>query len=290
MMDRREVSFDVGGLSCAGTLYLPDRDADTVGCVVMCPGGSLTRRDGIPTYAQRFAAAGFAALAFDYRHWGDSGGAPRRWFSLRRQLEDCRAAVTHARTLDGVDPDRVALWGMSSAGGHVLLTAAEDSRIAAVVSIAPIADGVAFNLRPAPPSVSIRVMWRAVREVVTRRPVTMAVAGPPGTLAANTAPEALAGFERLTAGTDWRNEVNSSPALTMFRYRPVRRAGDVTAPILLQAGDDDGMVPFEPIEKVAALAPRAQLVRYPMDHFGCFSPEHIDRVIGDQIEFLRRHV
>ena len=171
-----------------------------------------------------------------------------------------------------------------------MLTAAEDPRIAALVSLVPVADGLAFNLRPAPPAVTVRGLWRAVREVVTRRPVTVPVAGPPGTLAANAAPEALRGFQALTAGSDWRNEVNSSPAFAMFRYRPVRRAGDIKAPLLLQAGEHDGMVPFAPIEKTAAVAPHAQLVRYPMDHFGCFSPELIDRVAADQIEFLRRHV
>ena len=288
-MERREVSFVSGGITCAGTLYRPDSSADSVACVVMGPGGALTRRDGIPEYAERFAAAGIAALAFDYRHWGDSGGEPRRWFSLRDQLEDWREAVAHARSLDGVDADRIALWGMSFAGGHVLLTAAEDPRIVAVVSLAPVADGLVFNLRPAPPAVVVRGLWRALREVVTRRPVTVPVAGPPGTLAANAAPEALSGFESLTAGSDWRNEVNSSAVFAMFRYRPVQRVGDIDAPVLLQAGEKDGMVPLAPIEKAASSAPHAQLIRYPMDHFGCFSPEHIDHVAADQIEFLRRH-
>ena len=121
----------------------------------------------------------------------------------------------------------------------------------------------------------------------------MPVAGPPcppGTLAANAAPEALSGFEELTAGTDWRNEINSSPAFSMFRYRPVRRAGDIVAPVLLQVGENDRMVPLAPIEMVAAAAPQAQLVRYPMNHFGCFSSDHLDRVATDQTEFLRRHV
>lgn len=289
-MELSEVSFASAGLRCVGTLYRPAGGADPVACVVMGPGGTLTRRDGIPSYAERFAASGLAAFSFDHRHWGDSEGEPRRWFSLREQLEDWQAAVAHARTLDGVDPDRIALWGMSTAGGHVLLTAAEDPRIAAVLSIAPFADGLAFNMRPAPLSVQVRGMWRAVREVVTRRPVTVPVAGPPGTLAANAAPEALSGFEGLTAGSDWRNEVNSSAALAMFRYRPVRRAGDIAAPVLLQVGEQDGMVPLAPIEEVAARAPHAQLLRYPMDHFGCFSPEHMGRVVADQIQFLADHV
>src|SRR4051794_38379110 len=52
-------------------------------------------------------------------------------------------------------------------------------------------------------------VWRAVRETITRRPVTMPVAGRPGTLAVIAAPEALTGFERVTAdrqpGDEWRN-------------------------------------------------------------------------------------
>jgi len=289
-MEVSEVRFASVGIRCAGTLYRPDGGAHPVACVVMGPGGTLTRRDGMPAYAERLADSGLAALSFDYRHWGESEGEPRRWFSLREQLEDWRAAVAYARTLDGVDPDRIALWGMSTAGGHVLLTAADDPRIAAVVSIAPFADGLAFNLRPAPLSVQVRGMWRAVREVVTRRPVMVPVAGPPGTLAANAAPEALTGFEGLTAGSDWRNEVNSSAALAMFRYRPVRRAGDIKAQILLQVGEQDGMVPLAPIEEVAATAPHAKILRYPMNHFGCFSPDYMARVVADQMEFLSDHV
>jgi len=75
-------------------------------------GITLTRKDGIPDYAQRFADSGFAVLAFDYRHWGDSGGEPRRSVSVRSQLEDWRVAVQYARALEGIDPAQVALWGM----------------------------------------------------------------------------------------------------------------------------------------------------------------------------------
>ena len=65
-------------------------------------GITLTRKDGIPDYAQRFADSGFAVLAFDYRHWGDSGGEPRRSVSVRSQLEDWRVAVQYARALEGI--------------------------------------------------------------------------------------------------------------------------------------------------------------------------------------------
>jgi len=50
------------------------------------------------------------------------------------------------------------------------------------------------------------------------------------------------------------------------------------------------MAPLPPIETTAAQAPRGELVRYPIDHFECFWPEHIDRVAGDELDFLRRQL
>ena len=287
---RMEVSFESGGMSCAATVYRPDRETGPVRCVVMGNGITLTRADGIPDYATRFASAGFAVLAFDYRHWGDSGGEPRRWVSLARQLEDWHAAVTYARGLEGVDAERIALWGMSLGGGLALMTAATDARIGATVALVPMADGLEAWRRAAPPGVTLRLMWRAMRGALTRGPVIVPLAGPPGSFALVAAPEALAGFQRLTSGNGWRNEVNVARGSIAFaRFRPVQMAARIRGPVLLQAGERDGIVPPRAIETVSTRAPHAELARYPIDHFGCFWPEHIDRVAGDQLEFLQRH-
>ena len=72
-----ELTFGVDGVRCAATVYRPDQPTGEVPCVVMGHGLSLTRRDGIPDYAARFAAAELAAFAFDYRFWGDSDGGSR---------------------------------------------------------------------------------------------------------------------------------------------------------------------------------------------------------------------
>jgi dipeptidyl aminopeptidase/acylaminoacyl peptidase len=138
-----EICLPSGAETIAATWYRPDALAAAVPCVVMGHGFTLTRRDGLPGYAQRLAAAGFAALAFDYRHWGDSTGNPRGWISLREQLADWQAAVQHARTLQGVDAGRIAVWGFSMGGGHALLTAARDNRIAAAVALMLNADPLA---------------------------------------------------------------------------------------------------------------------------------------------------
>jgi dienelactone hydrolase len=253
----------------------------------MGAGGTLSRRDGIPDYAQRFATAGIAALAFDYRHWGDSDGEPRRLLSLPCQLEDWRAAVAHARSLRGVDQELIAVWGMSGGGGHALSTAAADPRIAAVIALVPMADGLAFSISRA----RRRVVWHALRRrITTGRRAVFAAAGPPGALAFFDEPEALAGFERLTEKSDWRNEMSLALDSLGPLYRPVRRAKQIRAPVLVQFGDHDTMAPRRAVEQTASRAPRGVLRRYPIDHFGCFWPEHIDRIADDQIEFVLSHL
>jgi pimeloyl-ACP methyl ester carboxylesterase len=91
-------------------------------------------------------------LLFDYRHFGDSDGEPRQLLSAQRQLQDYAAALNFIRNAPGVDPDRVALWVSSLAGGHVVEAAVQDGHVAAVVSQAP-------ALRRRRPQRPLRLRW-----------------------------------------------------------------------------------------------------------------------------------
>ena len=66
---RSDVTFTSGGERCAGWWYEPAAEPDGR-AIVMANGFSLTRHDGLPAYAERFAAAGFAVLLFDHRNLG----------------------------------------------------------------------------------------------------------------------------------------------------------------------------------------------------------------------------
>ncbi len=94
--------------------------------MVLAHGFGALKEGGPIRTAERFAAEGFAGLAFDYRYFGESGGEPRQLLDVKRQLEDWRAAIAFARTLDGVDGERIGLWGSSYSGGHVMALAADD--------------------------------------------------------------------------------------------------------------------------------------------------------------------
>lgn len=169
---RADVWFDSGGTACAGSFYRPQGVGAAVACVVMAHGAAGTKDLGLSAYAEGFVGAGLAVLLFDYRHFGASGGQPRQLIDIARQLDDYRFAVRFARTCEGVDPTRIALYGTSLSGGHVLAVAASDPLIAAVVSRVPFA-GVEFG-RASPRSrvATLRLVaaaaWDSLRGLLAR--------------------------------------------------------------------------------------------------------------------------
>jgi fermentation-respiration switch protein FrsA (DUF1100 family) len=125
-MDRKDVTFASGGVDCAAWLYQPDGNRPAP-LIVMAHGFSATREQRLDAYAERFCAAGIGALLFDYRSFGASGGEPRQVLDIRAQQADYHAAIAYARSLDWVDGDRVAVFGSSFSGGHVLAVGAQRS-------------------------------------------------------------------------------------------------------------------------------------------------------------------
>jgi pimeloyl-ACP methyl ester carboxylesterase len=295
MSERQDLAFASGGETCAAWLYRPPADAAApVPCVVMAHGFSATRADGLPAYAERFAAAGLAVLLFDYRHFGDSTGEPRQLLDIGRQQEDYRAAIAFARTLEGVDAARIALFGSSFSGGHVVAVAAGDPSLAAVVAQAPFADGLAI-LRATAPSAALRLTAAALADgvgaLLGRPPRTIAAVGPPGALAAMTEPDAVPGMRAIVAeGSRWRNEVAARIMVRGLAYRPVRAAARVTCPLLVCVCERDATTPPAPAVRMAELAPRGELVRYPIGHFEIYLGEPFERAVRDQTAFLERHL
>jgi len=68
------VRFASGGTECAAWFYPRTKG----GCVIMTGGFAVTKEPGTDLFARRFHQAGFAVLAFDYRHLDESGGQPAR--------------------------------------------------------------------------------------------------------------------------------------------------------------------------------------------------------------------
>ncbi|MFD4511631.1 alpha/beta hydrolase [Streptomyces sp. NPDC058457] len=288
---RRDSDFLSGGTRCAAWHYTSG-DGDRRPCVVMAHAFGCTRDSGLELYAQQFAAAGYDVLLFDFRHLGASDGEPRQLVNPKDQLEDFRAAVAHARRLPGVDSEKIVLWGMSLAGGHVLTVAVEDPRIAAVISVVGGVDMVASSLmslrRDGPVSMA-RLSALAMRDAAAalrgKPPVYVPIAGAPGSTAFMTAPGAAEAIEAI-AGPTFRNEVGARAALMMSAVRPGRLAKDLTCPVLFQIADLDQTGPPQAIAKAAfAAAGRARVRHYPCDHLDALG-SHRAVVAAHQVEFL----
>src|SRR6266571_7827864 len=95
----------------------------------------------LDSFAEVFAAAGLHVLVFDNRGFGASDGEPRQEIDPWAQVRDYRHAITYASTVPGVDRQRIGIWGSSYSGGHVLVVAAIDRRVKAVVSQVPLISG-----------------------------------------------------------------------------------------------------------------------------------------------------
>ena len=139
-MSTTEVRFAANGLQLAGRVYMPAGDGPHP-LVILAHGFSALMDMGLADYAQVFQAAGLACLSYEHRNFGASEGQPRHEIDPWQQVADMRDAVSYARTLPGIDPERIGLWGTSFAGGHVLVVGALDRRVRCVVSQVPLVAG-----------------------------------------------------------------------------------------------------------------------------------------------------
>lgn len=290
---REDVTFVSGDAECAAWLYLPERGGAGP-AVVLGHGLGAIKEMRLGAYAERFAAAGYACLLFDYRHFGASGGEPRQLLDIKSQLADWGAAVDFARGLDAVDPDRIAVFGSSFGGGHAILTAARDPRIAAAIAQCPFTDGLASALTLGPAS-TLKVSALGLRDELARlrggAPVRVALSGPPGSAALMPTADANAEFTALVpAGKEFTNEVAARVGLRIALHNPGRAARRVRAPILFCVCDADSVAPAKATLRHARRAPRGEVVRYPVGHFEIYNGEPFERAVDDQLDFLRRHL
>lgn len=293
---RRAVTFPAGGRQLAAWHY-PGTDGS---CVVMAGGLAVTKEPATDLFAARFNAAGHSVLAFDYSRLGESEGRPRQVVRVREQLADWQAAVAFAAGLPGVDPARVAVWGFSASGGHILPVAARNPRLAAAVAQTPNVGGLTAAraaLRYQTPGACARLMARAVRDAVRgllgRPPLLVPLGGARGEVALLTTPDVADSQKALDPegrhAETWLQQVAARTALRIAFYRPGRAARKVRCPLLVMVCDDDKTA-YPPAAIAAARrAPAAELVRLPGGHYAPFLAAH-EHAVAAQLDFLDRHL
>ena len=292
--ERRKVHFSSGRERCAAWHYPGDNGA----CVVMAPGYAVTKEAGCDRYAAALQQAGYSVLAFDYRRFGESGGEPRLIARVSEQLADWDSALAYAAALPDVDPNRIAIWGYSVSGAHVLPVAASHPELAAAVAISAPVDGSAASraaLRYQSPGAALRLGGRAAIDALGgafgAEPRLVPLVGERGTVAMLTAPDAREGPRALRAERypEWQQQIAARSALRVGFYRASRFAKRIRCPLLVVNYKDDQLAPVDAAEKAAGKAPQAEFVSPPGGHFE-FLLDGYDDALALQLEFLGRHL
>ncbi|MEK6321137.1 MAG: alpha/beta hydrolase [Acidobacteriota bacterium] len=193
----KEVTYYSDGVACYAKIFFPKgfAPAGKVPGVVLGQGWAGTHFS-IEKYGARFAERGLVAMVIDYRGWGSSDGfisqaqptvtradpeptrddkrvtntkadvvLKRTRLIPMKQVEDYRNAVSYLQGEAGVDPDRIGIWGSSFAGGNVIVVAALDSRVKAVVGQVPAIGGK--NSPGGPLALSSRLLEDAIKRART---------------------------------------------------------------------------------------------------------------------------
>jgi pimeloyl-ACP methyl ester carboxylesterase len=249
-------------------------------------------------YAERFAAAGYLVVVFDYRGFGESEGTPRQVLDIGMQLQDWRAALTFTRTLPGVDAERVIAWGTSFGGGHVITLAGQGEKLAAIISQVPHVSGPAA-VRATGLAPSLRVIRRGILDqaaaLLGRDPVYVDAVGEPGTTAVMTTLDAVPGLRKqaeesgLTEG-DYPYCVAARITLKIGFYSPQKYAARVPCPALVQIAAHDAVTPRSVAESAAAKMAQATVHVYDCGHFDPYVEPFFTTTIADQLAFLHTHI
>ncbi len=286
-------TFISKGSRCRGDLYLPD-GVPAPPVIVMAHGFAAERNFGLPAFAHRFAKNGLAVFNFDYRSFGESEGEPRNYVDPARHLADWQAAITHVRSLDNVDTSRIGLWGSSFSGGHVIVTAARDASITAVVVQVPFVDSLS-TLRKFGPAYLLKatphILLDLIRLLTFQSPHFVKVIGHPDEFALMNTPESYPGYSALIPkDSKWENKCLARILLTVLGYRPIASAVKVKCPALVMLAENDSLIDAAAVEKTTIAMENATLIKYPIGHFGIYSGPIFEDAVRRQTDFFLAHL
>jgi hypothetical protein len=215
--------------------------------VVLVPGAGVGDRDGViagvPILGQlagALADAGFVAVRFDKRGYGQSGGRAES-ATLGDFAEDAISVMKWLAARRDIDPKRIAIAGHSEGAWVALLAASRERRIAAVVSIAaPSVTGAELvleqqrqaldrlNLTPAERQEKIDLQTKIHSAVITGR-----------------------GWDALPLDT--RRQADTPWFQSLLMFNPEKVVEDLRQPVLFLHGALDKQVPVTHAERIADL-------------------------------------
>lgn len=242
-------------------------------------------------YHQAFTAAGLAILSIDYRGFGESEGE-RGIVDPTSQLEDLINGVTYLTTRDDVVAGGIGAYATGgTGGGNVVMLAAVDRRVGAVISQVPVADGEDWLHR-------MRTEWEWIEyqhqlEEDRRTRVltgTSKLVHPREEVMVQT-PERRASNFKKDVDTKNPTEVPLAMVDPLLRYRPLDAARGLRTPLLVVAVDEDATTPTDHAEAIyaAAVGPKKLILQRNSSHYAAYAT-YADVVIPEMIAWFDEHL
>ena len=168
---RERISYYSDGLKLSGILNTPDSQGKRFPGVVLVPGFMSTADAFFPGFADELNKGGFVSLTMDFRGFGQSEGV-RGEVIPYLQIYDASNAISYLQSRPEVNPDKIAILGVSLGGGEVAYIAARDRRVKAVASMVLVGDGVRRMRR-----FRTEEQWQTLMQKVQEDRINRAVTG-----------------------------------------------------------------------------------------------------------------
>ena len=134
-----QVTFFSHAEKLVGNIYFrPPRNRLPLPPAIIVTGSLMTVKEQMASsYAPLLAEAGYAALVFDFRRFGESEGQPREVESPSLKAEDIKAAVAFLQTNAGIDGRRIGILAICASAGYAALAAKDEPGIKSIAMVAP---------------------------------------------------------------------------------------------------------------------------------------------------------
>jgi pimeloyl-ACP methyl ester carboxylesterase len=145
--EEHQVEFHNHDVKLAGSLLLPGSEVP-VPAVVFVHGAGPQTREPYREAGEYFASQGIAALIYDKRGSGQSGGAYESFAPYKNLVDDALAGVAFLKQRREIASSQIGIWGLSQ-GAYISAAAASRSEdIQFVVGVGvEVADGMMFYYR-----------------------------------------------------------------------------------------------------------------------------------------------
>lgn len=299
-MIREDIEFQgEGGVTLRGWFYTAQNTTTPAPAIVMTHGMSAVKEMFLDDYAEYLADAGLNVVVYDHQNFGDSDGSPRHEADPVVQYRDIRNAITYAMTRPEVDASKIGLWGSSYSGGHVLLVAAIDRRVKAVVSQVPGVSGSGMLTRAVRPDFvpHVRALMdgdRMNRFAQGDPAMLPAVTPDPTAQAVMPSTDAYEWFTKTAAdrAPNWRNELTARSLEMATEYEPGSYISRIApTPLLMIVAADDVVAPYQLALDAFEEAREPKEIRViPGGHFDAYQGRGFDECASAARAHFTRHL